>query len=62
MQVETHLLTAGLVLLSEAVLSMLVRGLIGKINRHKQIRNCSGWILTRGTTGFIGSEYVREVE
>lgn len=62
MQVETHFLTAAVVLLAEAVISMLARGIAMKINRRRQLKSHYGWILTKGSSGFIGGEYVRGVK
>ena len=59
MQVETHFLTAAVVLLAEAVISMVARGISKKISRHNQLRNEEFWTLTRGSDGYIGGEYVR---
>lgn len=62
MQVETHLLTAAVVFLAEAVISMLIRGICKKINRRKQLCLSREWILTKGSSGFIGGEYVKGVK
>lgn len=62
MQVNHVFLTAAIVLLTEAVISMLARGITEEIKKRKQIRSTERWILTRGTNGYIGGEYVKEAE
>lgn len=59
--IETHCLTIAIVLLTEAFLSMLIRGICKKLCNKKHFKKTGRYVLTRGSNGFIGSEYFEEV-